>query len=254
MNGRDHPNRLREALQLLRDALADEGDVPEAQSHWEIPVLPPPDPEGRLSSTDLLAWWFRAPHARTDGTPDWDAYFGDAPRDEARDTRASRPTARATPPKLDEQDTPAVDGWRPLWSIFPELEERLAEEHAQAAVDTLYDFLHAFGCGDVEAAMALIDEDYHVVDGDTEIDRLRMRQYLEALVDELRGWELDVSLAEAPEPCNHPRGILIPARIQVEARHADGGHRSWVDNRMALLRQSGQGDWKIVGLSSLDAW
>ena len=74
--------RLQEIREILSSLLAETGGSAEpAQSHWELPVLPPPDPQGRLSSTDLLGWWFRAPQNGR-GNP-WDAYFSSGGEEEA---------------------------------------------------------------------------------------------------------------------------------------------------------------------------
>jgi ketosteroid isomerase-like protein len=128
-------------------------------------------------------------------------------------------------------------------------DERLPEESAEAAVETLYEFLHAIGRRDVEAAMDLTAEDYHVMEDDVEVDRLGLRQRLEALLDSLRGWSLEASLAVAPEPLHHPYGVLIAADIQLDAAHRDGSKRSRLERRVALLRQDGEGEWRIHALS-----
>lgn len=242
--------RLLKAYEILQDLLdegrpedLDPGFVP---SHWDLPAMPPPDPSGRLSATDLLGWWFRAPG----GLPDpWEAYFEGPVPDPP-------PVSPQTPgPRPPERP---INGWRPEdWHpAFAQVrlpDRLLPDESAEAAVETLYEFLHAVGRRDVEAAMAVTAEDYHVMEGDLEVDRLGLRQRLEALLDSLGGWSLEVSLAVAPEPLDHPYGVLIAADIQLDAAHPDGAKRSHLWRRVALLRQDGEGEWKIHALSLVPA-
>jgi len=247
-----HLRELRDLLDgLLRRSGEGSGDA--ETSHWHLPVLPPPDPEGRLSSTDLLTWWFRAPAQASDADP-WEAYF--RPSDGDGDRTLPRPVPAGGPPGfpaaaagLRHEPAPSEVSAH-LGPLFPRPEEQLAEDHAQAAVEHLYELVHALGAGDVSAAMELIDDDYHVLEDDQEIDRERLRHRFESLLDSFRGWEIDVSLAEAPEPIQHPEGILITADLQLDAvRPDDGARRSLAERRVAWLRQDGAGDWKIVALS-----
>jgi hypothetical protein len=249
--------KLRELQELLADVVDARGGAPDAvpsESHWELPVLPPPDPDGRLSSTDLLTWWFRA-RAR-DGSggaaADWDQYFARDGRDENDD--AGPPPARRPrgAPLRDADDDVQIE------SLFPEPEAQLAEEHAQAAVDCLYEFIHAFGRRDVDAAMKLISDGYHAIEWDQEVDYLKFRQHLEAGLDALRDAEIEVSLTEAPEPVRHPHGILIDAQIQIDqieqidhARGADA-RTSMVERRVAVIGQEPDGEWRIRGFGLVD--
>lgn len=245
---------LREQLDhLLRSAGAGRGEA--EQSHWHLPVLPPPDPAGRLSSTDLLTWWFRAP---AHGSDPWESYFRDAGESvERRSGPRERPLPEPPPERswlssATRREPPANELVSHLAPLFPRPEELLAEDHAQAAVEHLYSLLHALGRGEVDAAMALIADDYHAMENDEEIDREQLRRRFDGLVDSLRGWEVEISLAEAPEPIQHPQGILITAELQLDARQpADGTSRSFAERRMALLRQDGAGEWKIHALSLL---
>ena len=236
--------RLKEVQALLGNILEEaRGSGSAAPSHWELPILPPPDAEGHLSSTDLLNWWFRAPQSRAAG---WDAYFKPIGGDEAPSPPSAPPSSGATPIADTE---PARDGWSELSVLFPEPEEHLAEEHAQASVDCLYDFLHAVGRRDVAAASALIDDAFHTVDSGDEVDKLKFTTGLQAQMDELINWDFDVSLAVAPEPVNHPYGVLIHAIIQFDAvNRLDGSKRGRVERRVAILRQGDGGLWKIAGM------
>jgi len=251
--------RLQEIREILSSLLAETGGAGEpAQSHWELPVLPPPDPQGRLSSTDLLGWWFRAPQNGR-GNP-WDAYFSSGGEEEAApppqryghapagDTLAPGGAGRPAPPFPSAQDA-----WTSIASLFPEPEELLAEEHAQAAVDCLYDFIHAFGRRDVDAAMAYISAAYHTLEGDKEMDRLQFRHQLEAGLDALKRAEIEISLAEAPEPVAHPYGILVDATVQIDTfRPEDGSHGCLVQRRVAVLGQEEDGEWRIRAFSLVE--
>src|SRR5262245_33286306 len=204
-------------------------------------MLPPPDAEGRLSSTDLLNWWFRTPQSRAG----WDAYFTPTDAGEARSATSS-PASPAAKPEADH------DRWSELSVLFPEPEEHLADEHAQASVDCVYDFLHAVGQRDVEAASALIDDAFHTIDFGEEVDKLTFTNGLRAQIDELRDWDFDVSLAVAPEPVSHPLGVLIHVIIQFDAvNRLDGSKRGRVERRIAILRQDGSGLWKIAGMPNV---
>ena len=238
-------SKLRDVQALLSTILEEaRGSGSASPSHWELPLLPPPDAEGHLSSTDLLNWWFRAPQNRA---PGWDAFF--KPID-------GRETPTPAPPPASNAIAPAEtvrDGWSELSVLFPEPEEHLAEEHAQASVDCLYDFLHAVGQRDVATASALIDDDFHAIEADEEVDKLKFTNGLRAQIDELRNWDFDVSLAVAPEPVNHPYGVLIHVIIQFDAvNRLDGSKRGRVERRVAILRQVEGGHWRIAGMPKVE--
>jgi len=242
--------QLRELRELMRSIL-EEADAPSSslQSHWELPVLPPPDAGGQLSSTDLLSWWFRAP--KTGGNP-WDAFLsgGDDAEVPARPVGAPREAGGAGEPSLTQ---PEAEPWDAILSSGFDAEAHLADEHAQGAVDCLYDFLHAFGRLDVEDAMRHVADDYHALEDDDEVDRLKFRHRIESVVDASRGWELSVSLCEAPEPLSHPHGVLIACDIQIDAYHPQTRDTtSRVEKRVAVLRQDAEGDWKISALALVD--
>jgi len=234
-------SRLREVQALLGSILEEaRGTGSASPSHWELPILPPPDAEGHLSSTDLLNWWFRAPQGRAARR---DVYFKPIGGDET----PSAPPSPATSPVAEAE--PVRDGWSELSVLFPEPEEHLAEEHAQASVDCLYDFLHAVGQRDVAVASALIDDAFHTIEAGEEVDKLKFINGLQAQIDELRNWDFEVSLAVAPEPVNHPYGVLIHAIIQFDAvNRLDGSKSGRVERRVAILRQVDGGPWKIAGM------
>src|SRR5437762_1009673 len=219
------------------------GQAEPTESHWELPILPPPDPEGRLSSTDLLGWWFRGRGGKKRGGG-WDAYF--APED-----GAAEPEPEAPQEEDEEDDGPppfpeARDAGLAVSSLLPELEEQLADEHAQAAVDCLYEFIHAYGRRDVYAAMQWISEAYHAMEDDLEIDRLTFRHGLEAGLEGLKRAEISVSLAQAPEPLSHPEGILVDTHVQIEIyKPEDDSRDCLVERRIAVLVREADNQWRI---------
>lgn len=212
-------------------------------SHWELPVLPPPDAEGHLSSTDLLNWWFRSPQNRGRA---WDDFFR---------PRHGQPAVENTPRNGEpaEERSVADDPWFELDMSLPAPEEHLADEHAQGAVDCLYDFLHSVGERDLGAAAELIDDGYHTIEEGEEVDKAAFVNGLAAQLDELRHSDFDVSLAVAPEPIHHPYGVLIHAIIQFDAethkRHTRSGR---VERRVTVLRQNDAGAWRIVSMAKVD--
>lgn len=238
--------RLVQAFELLRDFFKDAGErSPEVPSHWQSPLAPAIDSQAGVSATDVINSWFRAPPAER-ASP-WDAFFGDWQRPSVPGPRwTAHPAGGA-----------AAGGPAPANGFFSRAAppgpdgDRLEEVDAQAAVECLYELIHAAGRRDLETAMAVIDEGYHVIEDDEEIDRHTLRRNLESWLDQLRGWEIEISLAVAPEPMPHPRGILIFAEIQVDAWHPEHHvQRSFVDERVAVLREANPGVWKIVALSS----
>jgi hypothetical protein len=240
-------SKLREVHALLNQVLAEVGEpANESPSHWELPILPPPDPEGRLSSTDLLNWWFRAPQSPHGS---WNEYFKPSVEYTHQPELVSpaRDSSPFTPPSGSPEA--AHDAWSELSVLFPEPEEHLAEEHAQAAVDCLYDFLHAIAQRDVEAATALIDDFYHTIEDGQEVDKLQFRNRLQVQIEALRDWDFEVSLAVAPEPISHPYGVLIHAQVQFDSVNStDGTKNGSVEQRLAILRQDESGAWKIAAL------
>lgn len=228
-------SRLRDVQALLNSLLEESREpVNAAPSHWELPILPPPDVDGRLSSTDLLNWWFRAPQSRGQGMG-----VADPPQSSAIVRRSD----------AGGEEAPHLDGWSELSVLFPEPEEHLADEHAQGAVDCVYEFLHAVGQRDVRAASDLIDDAYHTIEMGVEVDKATFTNGLLRQVEELSQWNFEVSLAVAPEPVSHPFGVLMHVIIQFDAEsRADGTKRGRVERRVAILRQDRSGSWRITGM------
>ncbi len=226
MSGADDPRadpRLRRAYDLLRSLFeGTDGDpgaagragheADEIGGPWQsAPDLFAADP-WLISATDLLVPWSPEPFAGSAavglgggladraGSGAWDAYFAPAPPGE--------PAGRPEPPRMP-----------PPPPARPSLEEPLDDSAAFAAAECLYELVHAIGRLDVDAAMAVVADDYCAVDADREVDAEALRHRLEALVDELRGGEVAVSLTEVPEPIPYRDGlVLIPTTLQIDRR------------------------------------
>ena len=262
---KDLDPHLEAALDLLRSALGGSSTATPAQPRpaesinpWPMPLVPPPSFDGRMSATDLLNGWFRP----TSGMADpWEDFFSRPPQPAAPHMPgvavwAAAPTTRATHGAMAAPVAPAAGAtnWTEVRSLFAleSAEDHLDDAHAQAVVDCLYDYVHAIGSRDVDAAMDLVADDYHVLAGDVETDRAGLRRELEALVDSLSGWEFDIALTQIPTPLPHPYGVLVYAEIGVDAHHArDGLWRSFVRRQVALFEHQPDGarEWKLAALS-----
>jgi hypothetical protein len=258
--------RLALAGDLLRSVLEQSG---EAQPDLSQPLAfaAPPFSEPRMSATDLLNWWFRP--AATTFDP-WDDYLSlplqpsgfavqptarplRPPVSAGRNGRSALPAQMPSRADVDVGHDPAgieLNPWVTFRALFPAVEEELADEHAEEAVECLYGFVHAIARRDITKALEFVADDYHALEGDREIDRLGLRHQLEAMLDSLQGWELEAALLTVPEPLPYTGGILIFAEIQIDAfRAEDDAHQSIVSRRVAVFeRQPGRG-WLISALS-----
>lgn len=281
----DPHSRLALAVELLRSVMEQSGAAPApTESGWQMPYAPPtPTFDGRMSATDLLNGWFRPSFGVSDP---WDDYFTApqqrdlAPRSRAPQAAPSTSAASlalaslasfapsAQPPTSPGQATPpgilppravpedaAAAPWSDPRDLLAEPEEALADEHAQSAVDTLYDFVHALGRRDVDGAMALVAGDYHTFADDVETDKLGLRRQIEMVLDDLRDWDLAASLVDIPQALFHTYGVLIPTTIQIDARRddpLDGPlRRSIVWRRLAFFSRHGADAWLIAALSQV---
>lgn len=259
-----HDARLYQALELLRSIIAgvdEEGgpdESPSYQSRWAVPALPSIDSGARLSATDLLSWWFRAPSLAPNP---WDTYFGESLRLMTTPVAKSPVEKRASPSEL-IQGLPSTENRVPpiekvaapisLAGLVRLGDDQIEDHDAEGAVGCLFDFVHAIGRREIDVAMSLVAEDYHVFEDDREIDRLALRHHIENIVDSLRGWEMEASLAEAPEPIAHPNGVLIETTIQIDAfRPSDDRRRSIVERCIAVLCRQEDGAWAISALSKV---
>jgi len=249
-----HP-KLLQAYELIRSVLEDgDNQGTQIQSHWDFPMMAPPDGQGFMSATDLLTWWFRAP---ADGPNPWDVYFRNPDTSPAGNASAGRkegpdlsfPFRENFAPFGQQANMPS----ELLRKFVPDQEERLDDTEADRVADCLYGFIHALGRRDVEGGMQFIDNEYHVLENDREVDCLGLRHQCESLLDSLRGWEIDISLAEIPEPVLHPNGVLVLCKIQIDAHNpAREAHQSRLEKRLAVFRKNETGEWRIHALSPLN--
>lgn len=234
----DSDTRLTMAIQLLRSLVEQRGGGSQGAERLSPLFVPPTSGDSWLSATDLMNWWFRPAWSTADP---WDDYFGGPggsvaqPLPQTPDrTRQHRPRAPRFERSVETSDE--VEPFFNLEALIAPAGDDLADELAQEAVDCLYDFVHALGRRDVDAAMALVDEEYHALEGDLEIDALRLRHQMESFLEYFRGWDLEVSLAEIPRPLRHPLGILIYVEIAFDGyRVGEALRRSLVERRLALL-------------------
>ncbi len=240
-------DRLMRAYEALRDVFESANETGEVDPPpFYAPALPPVDPGSRLSATDLLSWWFRPPSAQKDP---WQSFF-------ARFTESSG-AATGAPSAPAPGETHA--GWAGLHNaspkalarvLFPEPEDDLASEDADAAIEVFYEFLHAFGRHDIDGAMQYVSEDYHTFENDCEMNRADLRNALTALLDSLHGWNFTVSLSMVPEALRHPYGVIVYAEIQVDGVHpATREKRNLVERKLVRLEQQTDSAWRIAALS-----
>jgi hypothetical protein len=209
--------RLRRAYDLLRSLFEGTGGQPGQAGAGEDSVGPwrsgpesLEDDPWLASATDLLLPW--AP----------DTFAGAAVGPVA--AGAGFPAAASHPEAWDAYLAPAAAG-HPIPPARPRisLEEPLDDSAAFAAAECLYELVHALGRLDAEAAMAVVADDYCSIDADREVDKGALRHQLEALVDELRGGEVAVALAQVPEPIPYRDGlVLIATTLQVDRRPPGG--------------------------------
>lgn len=261
MDDGSRPNpdpRLARALELLRGVLGEApGEVPGGgiggtPGPWQTLPGPAEEDPWLVSATDLLIPWepegYAAGAAAPAGGDPWAGYLPPPPQ--------SAPAA-PSPPDLPAASQGAAAALGPPGS----LEEPLDDATSFAAAECLYAFVHALGRRDVEAALELVADDYHAIADDRAVDREGLRHRLEALLDE-RGAsgggdgdgdgtvELDVSLAEPPEPLPYADGlILIAATVQVDHRPAAGRPETTLLEWVAVLEETAAG-FRICGLGA----
>jgi hypothetical protein len=238
-------DRLQRVYELLGELLEERADESATDTPaWYAPPLPPVAAGMNISATDLLSWWFRPPSRKRKA---WDQYLGSG-----HTAAVPIPDKPQLAAKGNEATSPASDiVSEAIWqAMLPEPDDELASEEAESAVEVLYEFLRAFGRGDIEGALHWVSEDYHVIEDDCEIDRSGLRCRLEALLASLHGWEFEVCLAEVPQPLSHPYGIVIYAEIQIDAfKPEELAARSQSERRLVLLERVGEFDWKIAAMS-----
>lgn len=226
-------SRLSIALDLLRSVI-ESGGMPAAGRPGYIPLVAQPEPDRRLSATDLISWWFQPAASALDP---WEEFFSSA-------GTAGKGAGIAGP-------TPADGPWAEMQALVPDPDAELADEQAEAAVQCLYEFVHAIGRGDIDRALEFVADDFHMMEGDHEIDRLGLRQQLEALLGGFDGWQVETSLVTIPEAIPYPSGVAILAEIEVDGFRPDDDDawRSIIQRRVAVLERSPDRDWLITALS-----
>jgi ketosteroid isomerase-like protein len=251
-NGNDP--RVNQALELLRSLLQGQEMPLDSLTPWEESHFPGPLTGGRISATDRLSWWFR-PHS--EGRDPWENFFS-WPQDNIPPNPIGNTFSSADRPAFNSiaMSDPGVNHATSLGSraglrlILTEPEEEIIEHDSQAVVTCLYRFIHAVGRGELDQAMECIDEDYHTLDKDVEIDKLGLSHQLKSLLDSLIGWGYVISLVEIPRPILHPDGILVYAEILIDAtKPEDGSKRTILEKRIAVFNQQSNGDWLIISLS-----
>jgi ketosteroid isomerase-like protein len=239
-DGTASDTRLEQTIALLRRLLA-EMEGADGLTPWRGTRPSRPARHGRISATDQLSWWFRP--ASTSEDP-WDDFFADDRVDVASVTGGWM--ALVPPDAGPEPPSPRMS----LRLLLSEPEEELFEADADSVVTCLYDFVHAIGRSDLDAAMACVAADFHTLEDDRELDRDGLAARVKSLLDSLQGWETDIALVEVPQPVLHPAAILVYAELQIDARRpATGERRTVVDRRVAVFSQQRDRSWRIVGLS-----
>ncbi len=227
--------RLHQALTLLRAVILDSGegaDEPWLDSNYA--VSPGPD---IVSSTDLLTIWPSLQPKSTD--PINDRHFDNQPGPESPD-RA--PAAFA-------------EDWVPDMRDHPGTGRTGDDREIDRAVDCLYDFLHALGRLDIPAALSFVSRDYHAVEQYRSIDYQGVQRQLEMLLDPYGDSQIEVSLAEIPDPVVHDEDVLIDTVIQIDVA-ADPGEQplSTLIRRIVVLNRSSDDKWRISSLCNVGAF
>jgi hypothetical protein len=232
--------RLEQIYGLLREALTQEEEQ-ESERGWYQPSMPPIDPGSKLSATDLLSWWFRPP--TTTQNP-WDAYFADSTP--VQDSTKVLSSPRSSPNVVDPVSRAAIR------ALLPVEENELASDDADRATETLYEFLHSIGRRDIDTAMQYIADDYHTFEDDRELDRSDLRSRIEALLDAMHGYDLEVSLTTVPEPLLHPYGVVMSVEIQMDGVHPQTrAKKNFLDKRLVVLQRHADDQWKITALGKV---
>jgi hypothetical protein len=208
---------------------------------WREPPLAVPTLSGRVSATDRLSWWFRP--SAGDQDP-WESFFEDERPGLSAEPRVQPVPAAPEAPPAEQPGRRAA-----LRLLLAEPDEEMIDADAEAVVTCLYDFVHAIGRGEIAVAIEeCVDPEYHTIENDVEIDRDGLAAQLRAQLDRLRGWDVDVSLVEIPEPILHADGILVYTELQIEARKEEA-RESAVHRRLAVFRQGRDRSWRISALS-----
>jgi|SRR6185436_2245184 len=253
-----HPDpRLAQAFALLREVLdggaANGAAEPQAWSGWEGPATDPLAPLGPdFLDSDFRALW----QPLSSGDEPWSAAWQRHVDGVAPDPSALLPASlyRHWQPPSDFHASEGLAAFQqPFWTRSGWPEGHLRAEDALAVADCLYDFLHALGRFDVEAAMACVADDFHELKADRELDRQGFRHWIEELLDGLRGREIDVSPAEVPRPVAYGRLVLCETTLQVDLAGTSQAVPSSLLFRLLLaFERDGRGAWRILASGHLD--
>ena len=196
---------------------------------WHGPAEPFEEQPWLVSATDLLIQW-RPPDAglQSQGpwreTDVWDRYFQPA--------HPKNPVSIKAPEPIDR-----------LWD----------SRAAEAAVDCLFEFIHALERGNIRDAMTCVSVEYHSFENDREFDANALRLRLEGLIDLWRGEEVQLSLSEVPDPVFHPAGILIQITLQVDYRSKILGRQNTeLIAGVVVFRETPDSRWLISSLSPVN--
>lgn len=240
--------RLRRALELLREVLAE--GAPVDDNAWEDAPASPSEP-WLPSATDVLVAW--QPEAAVAAWPAqapaqaWDAYF-DGITPAAGAAEADPAAAPPDAPRAAALEVPAE--W--LAPGDAQAEPALPPGAKEEVADALYAFLHALERRDVEAALEQVSDDYHVVQDDRETSRADLRHQIEAFLDPRREGRLRIAPVRIPEPIAHPLGVLVPLSLAVDHEPGDGrAPASLRLERLAFFEPAGDGRWRLAALADL---
>jgi len=110
--------------------------------------------------------------------------------------------------------------------------------------------------------MACVADDFHALKANRELDRQGFRHWIEELLDGLRGREIDVSLAEVPQPVAYGRLVLCETTLQVDLAavpampptppNAQAVPSSRVFRLLLAFERGLRGSWRILASGHLD--
>lgn len=289
--GREDP-RLQQALQLLAEVMRDSaGAGPGARvapfnsaPAAGLPLGPAPPgsaPPGMAadpwqhahqvwltSATDLLVPWSPEAAAGIPSAPpggagswhegavpaaDWQSYFGQAGQAAEPAPDVAITSKQPIPLPIDALSFDAAT--RPL-------RDELDDLAAEAAVDALYEFVHALGRREVNAAMTWVADEFHALADDVEVDRRALRQQIEMFLEERQQGELEIHLSRVPEPVAHPLGVLLEITLHADHTVVDEVPQTTVVPAVVLMttelkttagnENDGQNRWQIASLVTLE--
>lgn len=199
-------------------------EIPEQPTRWHDDWNQSEPHPLLTSATDLLLAWM--PEQTGTIEQSWDKYFGAA---EANTAQSGLIRTRM----------PIPDNWD--------------ANSANAAVDCLFEFVHALERLDIDAAMACVAEDYHAFEAGCEVDRGSLRLRLEGAFDRWRSGKVSITLAEVPDPIFHQEGILIHTLVQIDqVSTSDVKQTTELLSRIVVFRETARGGWRIGALSPVD--